>query len=84
MMMMVMVTSVLPEEADLAKSSKELWVAKVVGVVEDNRGHLYRKSECNAWRRKNRSPEWTTRHLEGSEFAPLCARGQSGLRALPR
>ena len=52
MMMMVMVTSVLPEEADLAKSSKELWVAKVVGVVEDNRGHLYRKSECNAWRKK--------------------------------
>ena len=41
MMMMVMVTSVLPEEADLAKSSKELWVAKVVGVVEDNRGHLH-------------------------------------------
>ena len=50
MTMMVMVTSVLPEEADLAKSSKELWVAKVVGVVEDNRGHLYR--ECNAWRKK--------------------------------
>ena len=41
MMMMVMLTSVLPEEADLAKSSKELWVAKVVGVVEDNRGHLH-------------------------------------------
>ena len=49
MMMMVMVTSVLPEEADLAKSSKELWVAKVVGVVEDNRGHLHGQSECNAW-----------------------------------
>ena len=41
MMMMVMVTSALPEETDLAKSSKELWVAKVVGVVEDNRGHLH-------------------------------------------
>ena len=48
MMMMVMVTSVLPEEADLAKSSKELWVAKVVGVVEDNRGHLHGQSECNS------------------------------------
>ena len=46
MMMMVMVTSVLPEEADLSKSSKELWVAKVVGVVEDNRGHLHGQSEC--------------------------------------
>ena len=83
MMMMVMVTSVLPEEADLAKSSKELWVAKVVGVVEDNRGHLHGQSECNAWR-KNRSPEWTTRHPVGSEFAPQCALEQSGLRALPR
>ena len=52
MMMMVMVTSVLPEEADLAKSSKELWVAKVVGVVEDNRGHLHGQSECNEWGEK--------------------------------
>ena len=53
MMMMVMVTSVLPEEADLAKSSKELWVAKVVGVVEDNRGHLHKQLERNAWRKKS-------------------------------
>ena len=83
MMMMVMVTSVLPEEADLAKSSKELWVAKVVGVVEDDRGHLNGQSECNAWRKKL-SPEWTTRHPVGSEFAPQCALEQSGLRALPR
>ena len=52
MMMMVMVTSVLPEEADLAKSSKELWVAKVVGVVEDDRGHLHGQSECNEWGEK--------------------------------
>ena len=50
--MMIMVTSVLPEEADLAKSSKELWVAKVVGVVEDNRGHLHGQSECNEWGEK--------------------------------
>ena len=33
---------------------------------------------------KNLSPEWTTRHPVGSEFAPQCALEQSGLRALPR
>ena len=34
----------MPEEANLAKASKELGVAEVVGVVQDHWAHLVKKT----------------------------------------
>ena len=35
---------IMPEEANLAKASKELGVAEVVGVVQDHWAHLVKKT----------------------------------------
>lgn len=73
---------IMPEEANLAKASKELGVAEVVGVVQDHWAHLVKKTiMLMVMSEKIYPPECWRRPSEESGLMTVSTQGQSGPRA---
>ena len=72
----------MPEEANLAKASKELGVAEVVGVVQDHWAHLVKKTiMLMVMSEKICPPECLRRPSGESGLMTVSTQGQSGPRA---